>query len=396
MTVSFRNATDAIKNRLRAAANRVKGAVRRDRGNDLPHTEDRLAEQAREKPIKTDLSSSTSVSETDADDALEQAGKKVETRWPAASDLAHYGTTLTDEIIGGSTEHPGLQRAHQALSQTGFDPGSIQQYLADRADEHVAATIQHLPQSFGLPKEAIHEWLRQSHKPDSIAADLKQFLTKLLARQGHGAAVADWLYQQILAAGSTCMAAQELEVEGGNIERCKEYLQRTITEISGNASKFNNPALAANLLAQWHDAATARQKWDNERIQALSHRVQVRRENRPSRSHSLRQETTSATSMSDEDAERSETHSSTRPPETGADVDTGAAKNETTPKAFSTRTRKKLQPKTGSDKQPKSSEQIKRADVDKALARFDTRVAAAQEQVRESASMSREDDSSDQ
>lgn len=321
MTVSFGGMSDAIKSRLKGAANRVKDAVRRDRGHDVSQTEDPLTEEARKKPQKskkTGLSSSTSVSETDADDSLEPAEKKSEAQWPKPAELARYGKFLTNDIIGGTTEHPGLQRLCEDLAQSGSHFESFKQRLADHAGTHAMVTIEELPQDFGLPKNAIQQWLRQSHKTDSMAADLKQFLTQELARQGHGAAVADWLYQQILAAGSTCMAA--LELEDGHIERCQEYLQRTITEIRANAAQFNTPALATTLLARWQDADTARLKQDNERIQALSRwvqtaskddpdtgkSVQVSRKLKPhptlrDRTYSIRQETVSASETSQDD-----------------------------------------------------------------------------------------------
>lgn len=119
MTVSFGGMSDAIKSRLKGAANRVKDAVRRDRGHDVSQTEDPLTEEARKKPQKskkTGLSSSTSVSETDADDSLEPAEKKSEAQWPKPAELARYGKFLTNEIIGGTTEHPGLQRLCEDLA----------------------------------------------------------------------------------------------------------------------------------------------------------------------------------------------------------------------------------------------------------------------------------------
>lgn len=321
MTVSLGGVADAIKSRLKGAANRVKDAVRRDRGHDVSQTEDRLTEEARKKPQKskkTGLSSSTSVSETDADDSLEPAEKKSEAQWPKPAELARYGKFLTNDIIGGTSSHAGLQGLLHDLSRPGSDLEAMKPHLADHAGTHVRVTIEELPQDFGLPKNAIQQWLRQSHKTDSMAADLKQFLTQELARQGHGAAVADWLYQQILAAGSTCMAA--LELEGGNTERCQEYLQRAITEIRANAAQFNTPALATTLLARWQDADTARLKQDNERIQALSRwvqtaskddpdtgkSVQVSRKLKPhptlrDRTYSIRQETVSASETSQDD-----------------------------------------------------------------------------------------------
>lgn len=196
--------------------------------------------------------------------------------WPKASDLVGYAGHLEGTVLGegstvdGGSEKGGLVQILDRLSrpQAAASPED-RAALMEVARKHARYAVQNLPVLFGLDPRAVTGWLRQDHNPETLATDFEAFLASELARHGHGPEVARWLYQQLLAAGSTCMTS--LALQEGQVERFKAYAEATVNEIRQNLVVFGSDNAAAALLRTWSSGASAAQDQSrqNEKIDAL-------------------------------------------------------------------------------------------------------------------------------
>lgn len=250
----FSSAGRMLAQGVSGAIDGIGKALRRDGGDKADRSEDGLTNESKKLPkqrnvnkdVKVDRASHPEIEMSDVD----------------PEDLIKY-----EEFLGeiAEDEDEGLKKCLKELGRSEPGCGAVKQALAKAANLHVQCTIDLLPQAFGLENEEIRNWLLQTKPGTTVAADLKNFITDRMAEQGHGPAAANWLYQQILAAGSTCMTSQALESD--NIDRCKDYLQRTISEIGQLRQHCDSKESAKQLIAQW--AVNDNTKWDDKFFKAL-------------------------------------------------------------------------------------------------------------------------------
>lgn len=117
--------------------------------------------------------------------------------------------------------------------------------LQHAASAHVDAAIRRLPVAFGLQSDAIENWLTAYAGPaDKLACNLLSFLITGLQSKGHGSDAANWLFQQVLTAGSTCLTAQAQDARAQG-----QYLGATVEELRRVRREFTGSTAVQDLLA---------------------------------------------------------------------------------------------------------------------------------------------------
>lgn len=229
-----------------------------DRNRAAP---DRLIQQAGQLPRQTTLRESTQVRQAAVDDSLQPP--------PAPLPVQHVPVSTTvvtayaRNLTGVSAELSQLSSdaQHQGLTQP------QQTELKRVASEHIDAVTHSLPAAFGMQPGAIKDWLlNYSGDPSAIASALRIHLTDQLGQSGHGAAAAQWLYQQVLSAGSTCLASQAAEPS-----RQRQYLEAAANEVRQLSTGLNATGVIQRLIAGWSQGRQAEQ--DNEKLWALQQQI---------------------------------------------------------------------------------------------------------------------------
>lgn len=187
--------------------------------------------------------------------------------YPQVDQLVGYARKLDEKVQGLNLLMTAIEQSRQV------EQGQIDR-LNELASSHAKSVTSDLPSQFGLSPNVVSDWLQQSHDPNTIAANLKQFLAQQLQAKGHDSKAADWLFQQILAAGSTCMTS--LALRDGNLGRCKAYGRTTIDELGRHASLCGTEDQAAALIQGWNQGARTshQQTTENDQLLALKHVMQ--------------------------------------------------------------------------------------------------------------------------
>lgn len=167
--------------------------------------------------------------------------------------IVRYAGHLMSEVVGSTSEKRGLAWILPNVPQPGSEGLALSEAIHGVARSHAKAVTETLPRDLGLDPDVVRKWFLNECKPASAAVDLKRFLTTQLQAQGHGPQAADWLYQQMLAAGSTCMTA--LALDEGKPGLCKQYGDAAIREITDLAQHFNTHSKATALIGGWKQSA---------------------------------------------------------------------------------------------------------------------------------------------
>lgn len=253
----------AAKSLVGLAVGVGKGAMRLGSHVRNRATPDLLTSQAGQPPKQTVISASTTVSEASVDDSLEPANnlpqgsaqhKPVSTQIVQAyvDSLSDVSSQLAD--VSSQAHSPGLTQP-------------LQTQLKRVASTHVDAATVHLPVAFGMQSSAIKDWLlTYSGSPSEIASALQSFLTAQLGQSGHGAEAASWLYQQVLSAGSTCLASQATDVS-----RQRQYLDAAAEEVRQLSVQLKATDAIQQLTGGWNQGRQAEQ--NNEKVEALQKQI---------------------------------------------------------------------------------------------------------------------------
>lgn len=197
--------------------------------------------------------------------------------------IEQYASYLTEEVVGDPSKGHGLARLLPDVPESGSVDPALSTAIHEVARSHAKVVTEGLPHDLGLDPDVVHNWFLNECKPASAAVDFKRFLTTQLQAKGHGPQAADWLYQQMLAAGSTCMTA--LALDEGRPGLCRQYGHAAMQEITANASTFSSPEKATALINGWKQDALANQQTakDNQAVLALLR--QLERQERGSIGH---------------------------------------------------------------------------------------------------------------
>ncbi len=253
----------AAKSLVGLAVGVGKGAMRLGSHVRNRATPDLLTSQAGQPPKQTVLSASTTVSEASVDDSLEPANNLPQgsvQHQPVNTQIVQaYVDRLSD--VSSQLADVSSQSHSQGLTQP------LQTQLKRVASTHVDAATVHLPVAFGMQSSAIKDWLlTYSGSPSEIASALQSFLTTQLGQSGHGAEAANWLYQQVLSAGSTCLASQATDVS-----RQRQYLDAAAEEVRQLSVQLKATDAIQQLTGGWNQGRQAERA--NEKVQALQKQI---------------------------------------------------------------------------------------------------------------------------
>lgn len=248
---------------VKLVAGRGRGAQRGENQGCDGAKDKKLTSQAGQLPNQTVLIPSTTVSEASVDGSLEPANDLPQgsaQHKPVSTQIVQaYVDRLSD--VSSQLADVSLQSHSQGLTQP------LQTQLKQVASTHVDAVTVHLPVAFGMPSSAIRDWLLAYSGPSSaIASALQSFLTAQLGQSGHGAEAASWLYQQVLSAGSTCLASQATDVS-----RQRQYLDAAADEVRQLSVQLNATDAIQQLTDGWNQGRQAEQ--NNEKVEALQKQI---------------------------------------------------------------------------------------------------------------------------
>ncbi|WP_143435809.1 hypothetical protein [Hydrogenophaga sp. IBVHS2] len=234
-----------------------------------------LAEEAVQEPVNHTLNESDSVrsdgsshSEFDGNRRISAAEADGNVKPPAEQLLTpdhdvvppidpdrivRYAGQLMSDVVGSASESRGLAWLLPNVPESGSVDPALSTAIHEVARSHAKVVTEGLPHDLGLDPDVVHNWFLNECNPASAAVDLKRFLTTQLQAKGHGPQVADWLYQQMLAAGSTCMTA--LALDEGKPGLCRQYGHAAIREITDLAQHFNTQSKATALIGGWKQSA---------------------------------------------------------------------------------------------------------------------------------------------
>lgn len=172
--------------------------------------------------------------------------------------LETYSTSLVDI--------DGQLRQLNSISGQSFDQAAKQV-----ASNHVKVAIDQLPVAFGMQPDALRQWFLNTSASADMSSKLRAFLEKELNALGHGPKAVAWLYDQIMAAGSTCLVNC-----ASGMDRRKGYLERTVKEV-GECIDSVGPGQRDGLVSGFAKHSDA-----NQRIAAISQQLKA-----PSLGHGL-------------------------------------------------------------------------------------------------------------
>lgn len=180
-------------------------------------------------------------------------------------------TALTDYADALDATSDQLARAQAQLSK---DPPNFKQAKLDveaMATDMLSNDLRNLQEGLGLDRKALHGWLISADRTNEAdpVASLKTFLTTQLQTAGHSApqsaAMAGWLFDQIMVAGSVCLTAQTADHN-----TFKTYLNASVTHIRQAWHVVRDEAAVDRLMSIWASArGDGVQDENRERIRAL-------------------------------------------------------------------------------------------------------------------------------
>lgn len=164
-------------------------------------------------------------------------------------------TALTDYADALDATSDQLARAQAQLSK---DPPNFKQAKLDveaMATDMLSNDLRNLQEGLGLDRKALHGWLISADRTNEAdpVASLKTFLTTQLQTAGHSApqsaAMAGWLFDQIMVAGSVCLTAQTADHN-----TFKTYLGASVTHIHEALRFVGDGAAVDRLMSSWASA----------------------------------------------------------------------------------------------------------------------------------------------
>lgn len=216
---------------------------------DQPGTDKGLAKESKKSPGGTTRKMGM-VDQTHIDDGLSPMDV------PSGTTLHHspqIKTALTDyaNALGGTYDQ--LHHAQKQLNKKAPDFAQAERDVEAMANDMLGKDLRHLQAGLGLDKDTLHSWLispTRSSDADPVIA-LKSHLTIELKEAGHSApqseAMAAWLFDQIMVAGSVCLTAQS----SGDTARFKTYLQASVDHLQQAHHGIKDDAAVGRLMDRW-------------------------------------------------------------------------------------------------------------------------------------------------
>lgn len=216
---------------------------------DQPGTDKGLAKESKKSPGGTTRKMGM-VDQTHIDDGLSPMDVPSGTTLHNSPQIK---TALTDYANALEGTYDQLRGAQKQLNKKAPDFAQAERDVEAMANDMLGNDLRHLQAGLGLDKDTLHSWLispTRSRDADPVIA-LKLHLTIELKEAGHSApqseAMAAWLFDQIMVAGSVCLTAQS----SGDTARFKTYLQASVDHLHQAHHAIKDGAVVARLMDRW-------------------------------------------------------------------------------------------------------------------------------------------------